>query len=487
MADLINLSVCVDGATVASVPLTLSKAAEASADFRHRAIELTRALSVRCSLRAGEECVCDTGDIDLRGLDAEGGDDDDWVELSSSSIRRVAMRAVECNGWTLVLDVVQLFHTPVVLLKAVRVHKSALAPATSATPAPATGRIERARTFDTRSRARPCDGVLTWSALPAAVSVALARDALVLARRAAGGSSWWIGIDETPRCALEAYAQRVLSWHAREGLALALSCGAQARARCGSQFWVQVRPAAGADPPAASQIAFHFDRDEQLYLNTHNVFEPPFLSTVTYLSNVGAPTLVLPLVHPSCAPLPSAAAAGADEPLRGAVVCSYPVVGKHLLFDGRLLHGCPAGYERPARAAAGLGESARPSEAEAGAQRRGGALRISLLVNVWLAHRPLLSEPLPKAWLPELAPAASLDGLPDALGLPDRPAAQMCAPEGASSGVDVRTELADIETEQLALWCGGPARFHAELEAHGARASTIHVHGARCSTTALVL
>ena len=54
----------------------------------------------------------------------------------------------------------------------------------------------------------------------------------------------------------------------------------------------------------------------------------------------------------------------------GAAV-SYPVVGKHIAFNGRLLHGCPNCAAPPPAA----GQPAGP--------------RISLLVNVWLNHVPV--------------------------------------------------------------------------------------------------
>ncbi len=69
--------------------------------------------------------------------------------------------------------------------------------------------------------------------------------------------------------------------------------------------------------------------------------------------------------------------------------CSQPVAGKHLAFDGRLLHGAPPEL------------AVRPAV---------GGVRVTLLVNVWLGSVPASLAPLP-AWSaapPALRPRAVL-------------------------------------------------------------------------------
>ena len=101
-------------------------------------------------------------------------------------------------------------------------------------------------------------------------------------------------------------------------------------AQVGAEWWVQARD---LDDP----MGVHFDCDEELKGSTGEHL-PPFLATVTYLTSAGTPTVILPVAadargHGVCAP-PDSRADGND-----ACYASFPVVGKHLAFDGRLLHG----------------------------------------------------------------------------------------------------------------------------------------------------
>lgn len=124
-------------------------------------------------------------------------------------------------------------------------------------------------------------------------------------------------------------------------------------------------------------IDFHWDKDEDL---TDSGGPPlhPHLSTVTYLGDVGAPTLIIERA-PGC---PYAAVAcGESDPEtsdpRGAVACTYvsqPRTGKHLVFDGRWLHGAPAAL------------AAEPLT----------TTRITFLANVWLHYTPMGLQRLPR-------------------------------------------------------------------------------------------
>ena len=91
----------------------------------------------------------------------------------------------------------------------------------------------------------------------------------------------------------------------------------------------------------------------------------PHLATVTYLTEGGGPTIVLERASPlmadesACGPVRKAEAA-------------FPQVGRHICFDGRMLHGAPSDIARP-----GGPRSKR---------------RVTFLVNVWLNHVPWGSE-----------------------------------------------------------------------------------------------
>lgn len=212
----------------------------------------------------------------------------------------------------------------------------------------------------------------------------LEADAIRLAQlyRARPGTFWMPAEGAEPRCALESFALDVLRFHLRNG---GPSQGTPPCPVAGAEWWVQVRDA-GLNAHTDASVAFHWDGDEGAMRRGSHV--PPVLATVTYLGNVGAPTLVLPIVASGCgkaSPAPTDAASWA--------FLSYPEQGKHLAFDGRLLHGAPSGYASPAAA---------------------GAPRVSLLVNVWLAHRPLEAQRLPDSVITLLSraclPSPSWDG-----------------------------------------------------------------------------
>ncbi|EOD10533.1 hypothetical protein EMIHUDRAFT_120554 [Emiliania huxleyi CCMP1516] len=132
---------------------------------------------------------------------------------------------------------------------------------------------------------------------------------------------------------------------------------------CGAEFWVQ-RRAAGEHA-----INWHWDKDESL-LDSSGLTAHPLVSTVTYLTSGGAPTVVLDArtdEHGRLLP----PADGSWEGGAIAATVSYPKSRRLLRFDGRLLHGCP------------------PQLAGPEAEPRSHGERLTLLVNVWVGHRPL--------------------------------------------------------------------------------------------------
>ncbi|CAE8616585.1 unnamed protein product, partial [Polarella glacialis] len=126
----------------------------------------------------------------------------------------------------------------------------------------------------------------------------------------------------------------------------------------GAECWVQRRTA--AQPASERGMDWHYDKDEDL-LDERDIAVTPTVSTVTYLSSVGAPLVVVSHTHLE---REGGALSGfGDAEVRAFV--NRPLFGRHVAFDGGLLHGCPAR----------LGETAGE--------------RLSLVVNVWLDHRPL--------------------------------------------------------------------------------------------------
>jgi hypothetical protein len=67
---------------------------------------------------------------------------------------------------------------------------------------------------------------------------------------------------------------------------------------------------------------------------------------------------------------------------------SHPKLGKHMAFDGRLLHGAPATFFPSSSDSNGGNTSSEPPMKKAKMQRK----RITLLVNIWLNHCPLDAE-----------------------------------------------------------------------------------------------
>ena len=205
----------------------------------------------------------------------------------------------------------------------------------------------------------------------------------------------WFPANFKPRCLLESLACAIFERHTH-GLDFD-------RDSAGAEFWAQVRMPTGA---ASDPIDFHFDVDEHLQ-DTQRWTRSPHLSTVTYLTDGGAPTVV---VHGVRAPEQYRVA-----DVYGAVsaaTLSFPRTGKHLVFDGRLLHGAvPVVADDP---------SSSP--------------RITFLVNIWLDHRPVQIEPMLAALAERLTPppasrsaaAAAVQvlaggGTPVAAGMHDAP------------------------------------------------------------------
>ena len=172
-----------------------------------------------------------------------------------------------------------------------------------------------------------------------------------------GGVSFWVGAQAAARCGLEELALLIFRHHTRHA--------AFDSRRSGVEWWVQVRRGddgarATRSRAACASIGLHWDKDEDLVdlqgLNIH-----PHISTVTYLTGHGAPTLVCEQRCPvSYAEVPDAFG---DIPQAW---ISYPLAGKHISFDGGLLHGAP--------------NELSPLQPH--------AVRITFLANVWLNYHP---------------------------------------------------------------------------------------------------
>lgn len=239
------------------------------------------------------------------------------------------------------------------------------------------------------------------------------------------GTTYFLPAKMKPRCALEGLVQQIFQQH----VALLDDPGMYKPAESGAEWWTLVmgddendmnndtksntHKTSGeensgdedGEEDEEDEVGWHYDADYGLEDQAPGLLLHPRVATVTYLSNEGAPTVILDCKTPH---------QGNVKALDGQKIShawvSYPRVGKHLAFDGRLLHGAPAavfpslqtlsapiaksteekGEEPPAKRA-----KTNPAEKETQKPlvcKNDNKQRVTLLVNVWLNHCPLDAE-----------------------------------------------------------------------------------------------
>lgn len=222
-----------------------------------------------------------------------------------------------------------------------------------------------------------------------------------------GQTTFWMpAVGFEARTTFERLAQQIFEYHTRH-----LSAEQRAAvdwSRSGAEYWTQRRelktctPAEDPDGltgPTTLQndcttIRFHWDKDEDLVDETEgDITVHPQISTVTYLTDGGSPTIILPHVYKQNDP-GEGEGEGAVEPSDSNIECafaSYPKLCKHVSFDGRFLHGCPGA----------LAVDPPP----------GDGVRMTFLVNLWIGWKPLGPEIFPDEHLSLLSnlPEAEFD------------------------------------------------------------------------------
>lgn len=179
-------------------------------------------------------------------------------------------------------------------------------------------------------------------------------------------TTFWISASATPRGILESFALHTLRSHVKASGYLPDQItssipGRSGKPLLGAEWWIQQR----VESAEKKGIEWHCDEDIDL-AERKGVSLSPALATVTYLTSYGAPLILL------SAPTFRQYSDGSESSLEGLgnlsneVYVSHPVAGKHLAFDGRLLHGVPTDDRIHHRA----GE------------------RLSLMVNVWVGRQP---------------------------------------------------------------------------------------------------
>eukprot|EP00911_Craspedida_sp_UC1_P001364 UC1_evm1s1029 len=307
-----------------------------------------------------------------------------------------------------------------------------------------------------------------------------------------GETTFWLGADTAPRCGLEALAKGIFQRYAGK----ALVSGAADPTRSGCEWWSQVRESREDNALKENAVGFHWDKDEDL-LDETGVNVHPQLSTVTYLCTGGAPTIVLDKLCPTYAddaanmhanasdsthngnervfPLKEEERSIGEEgredkvveeeekeeeeeeeeeeehlmfgddsleseshkracqkPISNVWAC-YPAMGRHMVFDGRLLHGASSQLQR--------------HEAHGGVRR-------TFLVNIWLNYRPQGPEPFPDEYINELCRLDKMEVCVDPNGIEAgsesvaRDCLQLKGDAASSSGM---TELAAVRTESASV------------------------------------
>ena len=236
-------------------------------------------------------------------------------------------------------------------------------------------------------------------ALPVVSDSLLADAAAAFTARAAGvgeelsaGCTFWVpAVTKKPKTSLEQLALDIFTFHARDAVF--------EPSKSGAEWWTLVID-------ESDVVGLHWDRDYDLQAD-QGLLLHPMVSTVTYLTTprAAAPTVVLGRPSPllasesPCGSVPSAAAC-------------WPALGRHLAFDGKLLHGAlPNLTPSPT--------TPTPPAPGAAAARK----RVTFLVNVWLNHVPWGAEKLPKSIAKQLSVAASgvRMGLGEAVPVPPQP------------------------------------------------------------------
>lgn len=196
------------------------------------------------------------------------------------------------------------------------------------------------------------------------------------------GSTNFIRADQAPSCTLERLALAIFDHH---------TSGAQFdRHNSGAEWWTLYLE-------NYDDVGFHWDRDygieDEFDTKVH-----PHLATVTYMSAVGGPTIVLDVqgfVNPE------------DYGTQSITSCviSKPAIGKHVVFDGQLLHGAPAKiHSSPDSSASEESDSSsEENDDNEDSTSRIENPRVTFLVNIWLNHIPIQSNTsLPESVVAEM-------------------------------------------------------------------------------------
>jgi len=190
--------------------------------------------------------------------------------------------------------------------------------------------------------------------------------------------------DQSSWCHLEHVAWQIYQWNKQYHNIEMQEAG-------GIEWWVQVKQTKNDQSRheniGSNAIDLHYDKDEEL-AEKFGLGAFPTLSTVTYLTDGCNPTVVFSRTYEQ-----------PDDDIIPDMFLSHPVIGKHLVFDGRLLHGAPAHpdlrdtyvFHEDFGASPTTNQTAKEKEKSGNNNPR---MRVSLLVNIWSNRKPAGINPL---------------------------------------------------------------------------------------------
>jgi hypothetical protein len=186
------------------------------------------------------------------------------------------------------------------------------------------------------------------------------------------GSTYFQRADVPPKSCLEDLALQIFNFHTKDAI-FKPECS-------GAEFWTQV-------VDCKDDIGFHWDRDYGLESDTGvNVY--PHLATVTYLTNLGGPTFIVKKVG-------SVYSQDDHSGETNEIVINKPIIGKHIKFDGRLLHAAPALDLVDLNIDPKEKIADRNTNDIAKLESEHQPKRITFLVNIWLNHIPIQAQSYP--------------------------------------------------------------------------------------------
>jgi hypothetical protein len=167
----------------------------------------------------------------------------------------------------------------------------------------------------------------------------------------------------------------------------------------GAEWWVQVKPVSAPEvgksrleayTNGSEAVDLHYDKDEDL-AESFGLGSFPTLSTVTYLTTTTAdappppPTVIFPHRYDEN-----------DQDVILNMLVSHARRGKHLVFDGRLLHGAPSHHAlRPLSVNTSSDTNTTETKEWEDITSTSEQWRITFLVNVWIGHKPAGVHGLP--------------------------------------------------------------------------------------------